>query len=189
MQPEPEVTTHRQDRVRTGREVSQHPSELGECLRRLPVVQIIDDQRDAAAGGAEFREHPVDHRPPVEIGRRGERFRLAGDWGGIPHGAEQGKPEELGVVLVAFHLDDGDPVPRAGTTCPDAQPRRLPAPGRSRDGRQLPRRRAIESGEKGVPGDQPGSRRSHRHRGRPRLGPVLAIFHACGSDLGDGSPP
>jgi hypothetical protein len=52
MQPEPQVTTHRQDRVRTGRKVGQHPSELGECLQRLQLVQIIDDQRDPAAAAA-----------------------------------------------------------------------------------------------------------------------------------------
>jgi Major Facilitator Superfamily len=41
-------------------------------------AQIINHQRDAVAGIGEFREHPVDHRPPVEVGGRGRRFRAAG---------------------------------------------------------------------------------------------------------------
>ena len=60
----------------------------------------------------ELRQHPVDHRPPVEVGRRGWRFRAAGCGGGLTDRAEQGKPELLGVLLVALHLHDGEPVCR-----------------------------------------------------------------------------
>jgi hypothetical protein len=77
---------------------------------------------------------------------------------------EHGKPEKLGVLLVALHLYHGKPVPLTRTVCPGTQQRRLPAASRSRDDRHLPRRRAIQSGEKISPVDQPGGCRSHRHR-------------------------
>jgi hypothetical protein len=76
--------------------------------------------------------------------------------------AEQGKPELLGIELIASYLDDGDPVRLARTACPSAQQRRLPAAGRSRDGRHPARCRAIQSGEKITPVDQPWSCSIHR---------------------------
>src|SRR5258708_27308418 len=76
--------------------------------------------------------------------------------------AEQGKPELLGVLLIALHLDDGEPTGLARTVCPGAQQRRLPAASGSRDDRHLPRRRAIQSGEKITPVDQPGLCSIHR---------------------------
>ena len=70
--------------------------------------------------------------------------------------AEQGQPELLGILLIALHLDDSKPVRLTRTACPRAQQGRLPAAGRSRDDRHLFRRRAIQSGEKITPVDQPG---------------------------------
>ena len=90
--------------------------------------------------------------------------------GGLTDRAEQGQPELLGVVLVALHLHDGEPVRLARTVGPGTQQRRLPAAGRSRDDRHLPRRRAIQSGEKITPVDQP--ERSSIHRQRPALVPA-----------------
>ena len=71
--------------------------------------------------------------------------------------AEQGKPELLGVVLVALHLQHGEPMRLTRTVGPRAQQRRLPAAGGSRDDRHLPRRRAIQGSKKINPVDQPGS--------------------------------
>ena len=110
----------------------------------------------------ELREHPVDHRPPIEVGRRCWRFRTASGGGGLTDRTEQGKPELLGVVLIALHLHDGEPVRLTRTVGPSAQQRRLPAARRSRDDRHLPRRRAIQSGEKITPADQPGLCPIHR---------------------------
>ena len=69
---------------------------------------------------------------------------------------EQGQPELLGVLLVALHLQHGEPARLPGTAGPGAQQRRLPAAGRSRDDRHLPRCRAVEAGDEIVAGDQPG---------------------------------
>jgi hypothetical protein len=46
----------------------------------------------------------------------------------------------------------------------------VPAAGRSRDDRHLPRHRAIQSGKKITPADQPGLRSIHRQR--PALVPA-----------------
>ena len=84
--------------------------------------------------------------------------------GGVTDRVEQGQPELLGVLLVALHLHDGEPARLARTAGPGAQQRRLPAAGRSRDDRHLPRRRAIQGSDKITPVDQPGSCWSHRQR-------------------------
>jgi hypothetical protein len=75
---------------------------------------------------------------------------------------EQGQPELLGVVLIALHLHDGEPVLLPRTVGPRAQQARLPAASRSRDDRHLPRRRAIQGSYKITPVNQPGSCWSHR---------------------------
>jgi hypothetical protein len=78
--------------------------------------------------------------------------------------AEQGQPELLGILLIALHLHDGEPVRLPRAVGPGAQQRRLPAAGRGRDDRHLPRRRTIQSGEKITPVDQPESYPSHRQK-------------------------
>ena len=170
MQAQRQIATRGQHRVHVGRKVCQQPGQLSERLRRGQLVQIVDDQDEAAALVGELREHPVDHRPPIEVGCRGWRFRAAGGAGGLADRAEQGQPELLGVALVALHLQDGEPVRLTRTVGPGAQQRRLPAAGWGRDDRHLPRRRAIQSGEKITPVDQPGSCSSHRQR--PALVPA-----------------
>jgi hypothetical protein len=133
-----QIMTRRQDRVRVRRKVSQQPGELGQGVRRAQLMHVIDDQRDVAAGTSEVGQHPVDHRPLVELRCRGRQFRLAGGSGGMTDRAEQGKPELLGVLLVALHLQDGEPVPLTRTAGPGPQQRRLPAAGRRRDDRHPP---------------------------------------------------
>jgi hypothetical protein len=101
----------------------------------VQLVQIINHQRDAAASIGELRQRPVDHRRCVEVGCCCWRFRAAVCTGGVTDRVEQGKPELLGVALVALHLHDGQPVRLPRTVGPGAQQRRLPAAGRSRDDR------------------------------------------------------
>jgi hypothetical protein len=127
-------------------------------------VQIINHHCDAVASIREFGEHPVNHRLPVELGCRGWRFRAAGCPRSITDRAEQGQPEQLGILLIALHLHDSKPVPLTRLVGPSAQQRRLPAAGRSRDDCHLLRRRAIQSGKKITPVDQPESCPSHRQR-------------------------
>jgi hypothetical protein len=71
--------------------------------------------------------------------------------------AEQGKPELLGILLIALHLQHGEPMRLTRTIGPRAQQRRLPTARRSRDDRHLPSCRAIQDSEKINPVDQPGS--------------------------------
>jgi hypothetical protein len=63
-----------------------------------------------------------------------------------------------------LHLQHRETVPLPRTVSPGAQQARLPAAGRSRDDRHLPRHRAIQGSEKTAPVDQPGSCVSHRQR-------------------------
>jgi hypothetical protein len=164
MQAQPQVATRGQDRMRIRGKVRQQPGEQGEGLRRVQLVEIINNQCDAVASTGEFRAHPVDHRRCVEVGRRCWRFCTAGRGRSVTDRAEQGQPELLGILLIALHLHGGEPVPLTPTAGPGAQQRRLPAAGRSRDDRHLLRRRAIQSGEKITPVDQPESCPSHRQR-------------------------
>ena len=76
-------------------------------------------------------------------------------------------PHQLGVVLVTLHLQYGELARLPRTASPGAQQRRLPAAGRSRDDRHFLRRRAIQSGEKITPVDQPASCPGHGQKGLP----------------------
>ena len=155
MQAQPKVMTRGQNRVRIWGKVGQQPGELGEGLRRIQLVEIINHQRDVVAGIGEFREHPstiacslksgvaADGSASLAAPRQTDRV-------------EQSQPELLGILLIPLHLHDSKPVRLTGTVGPRPQQRRLPAAGRSRDDRHFLRRRAIKSGEKIIPVDQPG---------------------------------
>jgi hypothetical protein len=71
--------------------------------------------------------------------------------------AEQGKPELLSVVLVALHLQHGEPMRLTRTVRPRAQQGGLPTACGSRDDRHLPHHGAIQGSKKVNPVDQPGS--------------------------------
>jgi hypothetical protein len=161
MQVQPQITTRRQHRVRVRGKAYQQPGELGQGVRRVQLVQIVDDQCDVAGSAGKFRQRPVDHGPPVELGGRRRRFRAVGCTGGMTDRAEQGQPELLRILLPALHLHDRQPVPLTRTATPRPQQRRLPAASRRRDDRHLLRRRAIQRGEKITPVDQPESCPSH----------------------------
>ena len=161
---QPQIVTRGQHRVHLRGKVDQQPGELSECLRRIEFVEIIDNQRDVATSIGELRQHPVDHRRCIEVGCRCRRFRAAGWGAGLTDRVEQGKPELLGVVLVALHLHDGELVRLPRTVGPRAQQTCLPAAGRSRDDCHSPRRRAIQGSYKITPVNQPGSYWSHRQR-------------------------
>ena len=164
MQPQPQIVTRGQHRVHLRGEVRQQPGELRERLWRIQLMQIINNQRDVATSIGELRQHPVDHRRCIEVRRRCWRFRAAGWGAGLTDRVEQGKPELLGVVLVALHLHDGELVRLPRTVGPRAQQTCLPAAGRSRDDCHPPRRRAIQGSYKITPVNQPGSCWSHRQR-------------------------
>jgi hypothetical protein len=76
-------------------------------------------------------------------------------------------------LLVALHLQHGEPARLPRTAGPGAQQRRLPAASRRRDDRHLPRCRAVQGGEKIVASDQPGS----ADAAFTRLRPALLIFY------------
>jgi hypothetical protein len=109
MQAQPQIATRGQDRMSIWGKAGQQPGELGEGLRRIQLVQIINHQCNAVASIGEFREHPVDHRPPVEVGCRGRRFRAAGCPGSITDRTEQGQPELLGILLIPLYLHNSKP--------------------------------------------------------------------------------
>ena len=55
MQAQPQIATRRQYRVRMRGKVCQQPGELGQGVRRVQLMQIVDDQDDAAAMVFELR--------------------------------------------------------------------------------------------------------------------------------------
>jgi hypothetical protein len=137
MQAQPDIVTRGQYRVHLRRKAGQQPGQLRDRLRRGQLVQIINHQRDAPGSIGELRQHPVDHRRRVEVRCRCWRFRLAGRGRSVTDRVEQGQPELLGVLLVALHLQRGEPAWLLRTAGPGAQQRRLPAAGRRRDDRHL----------------------------------------------------
>ena len=118
MQAQPHIVTRGQDRVHLRGKVRQQPGQLSERFWRGQLVQIINHQRDAATSLGELRQHPAGHRRRVEVGRRCRRFRAAVCTGGLTDRAEQGQPELLGVVLVALHLQHGEPARLPRTAWP-----------------------------------------------------------------------
>jgi hypothetical protein len=84
----------------------------------------------------------------VEVGCRRQLLTLTGRARGLPERAEDGEPELLGVLLVAPHLDDCQPVRLAWPVRPGPQQRALAAAGGGRDKRYLGFRRAIKGREK-----------------------------------------
>ena len=93
----------------------------------------------------------------LKSGVRGQLFAFAGRARGLPDGAEDGQPELLGVLLIASHLDDCQPVRLTRTVGPGPQQRSLAAAGGGRDERYFRCRRAIQGREKLSALNQPRS--------------------------------
>jgi hypothetical protein len=85
---------------------------------------------------------------------------FAGRAVGLPDGAEDGEPELLGVLLVAPHLDDCQPMRLTWPIRPGPQQRGLAAACGGRDKRYLGFRRAIEGRDKFPALNQPQSYRT-----------------------------
>src|ERR1700730_12674635 len=97
---------------------------------------------------SELRTNSVGDRLWVEGGGRCQFSPLAGRARGLPDGAEDGEPELLGVLLVALHLDDCQPIRLTWPVRPGPQQRGLAAACGGRDKRYLGFGRAIEGCEK-----------------------------------------
>ena len=69
-------------------------------------MQIIDDQEGAIAMLGDLRQNSVGDGRFIEVGCRCQLFAFAGRARSLPDGAEDGKPELLGVLLIASHLHD-----------------------------------------------------------------------------------
>src|ERR1700730_17492199 len=96
----------------------------------------------------ELRTNPVDDRPLVEVGCRCQLLAIAGPAVGLPDGAEDGDPELLGVLLVAPHLDDCQPIRLTRPIRPGPEQRGLAAACGGRDKRYPGFGRTIEGCEK-----------------------------------------
>ena len=119
----------------------------------------------------ELRTNSVGDGPLVEVGCRGQLLAFAGRAGGLPDGAEDGEPELLGVLLVALHLDDRQPVRLTWPIRPGPQQRGLAAACGGRDKRYLGFGRAIKGREKFSALNQPRSCRT-------RLSVICPDYHA-----------
>ena len=157
VQPQGEITPRRQDRVHVLRELLQQPGQLLERFWRGQLVEIIDDQEGTVGMRGELRQNSLGDGRFIEVGCRGQLFALAGSAGGLPDGAEDGEPELLGVLLIAPHLDNCQPVRLTRTICPGSQQRGLAAACGGGDKRYLRCRRAIQGREKVFALNQPRS--------------------------------
>src|SRR5258706_9620571 len=72
---------------------------------------------------------PIDHGRTVEVRRGGRWFRANRCGRELAYRGEQCEPEELGVVLVALHVDSRDPVLLGTSARPGLQQRCLSAAG------------------------------------------------------------
>ena len=144
VQPERQITPRCEDRVHMLGELLQQPGQLRERFRRGQLVQIIDDQEGAIAMLGELRQNSLADGRFIEVRCRCQLLAVAGRARGLPEGAEDGEPELLGVLLIASHLDDGQPVRLARTVCPGPQQRGLAAARGGGDQRYLRCRRAIQ---------------------------------------------
>jgi hypothetical protein len=133
VQPQGEITPRCEDRVHVLGEFLQQPRQLHERFRRGQLVQIIDDQEGAIAMVGEFRQNSLADGRFIEVGCRCQPFAVAGRARDLPEGAEDGKPELLGVLLIAPHLYNCQPTRL--TQCispgPDLLTPRSAAPARS----------------------------------------------------------
>ena len=134
-------------------------------------MQIIDDQKGTVAMLSELRTNSVDDRPLVEVGCRCQMLALAGRPWALPDSAEDGEPELLGVLLIAPHLDDCQPIRLTRPIRPGPQQRGLAAACGGGDKRYLGFRRAIEGRDKFPALNQPQSCRT-------RLSAICPKYHA-----------
>jgi hypothetical protein len=81
-------------------------------------VEIIDDQEGAVVMRGEFRQNSLADGRFIEVGCRCQMFAFARRARRLPDRAEDGQPELLGVLLIAPHLDDCQPVQLTRTICP-----------------------------------------------------------------------
>ena len=127
-------------------------SASGECSSWRSSITSVTPSRASASSDSTRSTIARPLKPGVAAGR----FRVAGYTGGVTDRVEQGQPEQLGVVLVALHLQHGEPMRLPRTVGPGAQQRRLAAAGRGRDDRHLARRRAIQARRGAHPGRPAG---------------------------------
>jgi hypothetical protein len=118
VQPQGEITPRCEDRVHMLRELLQQPGQLHERFCRGQLVEIIDDQEGAVVMRGEFRQNSLADGRFIEAGCRCQLFAFAGRARRLPDRAEDGQPELLGVLLIAPHLDDCQPVRLTRTICP-----------------------------------------------------------------------
>src|ERR1022692_2735422 len=171
VQPEGQITPRCEDRVHMLGELLQQPGQLHQRFRRGQLVQVINDQEGAIAMLGQFRQNSLADGRFVEVGCRGQLLAFAGRARGVPDGAEDGKPELLGVLLVALHLQDCQPVRLTWPTCPGPEQRSLAAACGGRDKRYLRCRRAIQGREKFSALNQPLGCRT-------RLSRICPKYHA-----------
>ena len=157
VQPQGEIAPRRQDRVHVLGELLQQPGQLRQRFCRGQLVEIIDDEESAVVMRGEFGQDSLADGRFIEVGCRCQLFAVAGTAGGLPDGAEDGQPELLGVLLIAPHLDDCQPVPLTRTICPGPEQGSLAAARRGGDKCYLRCRRVIEGRKKLSALNQPRS--------------------------------
>ena len=85
-------------------------SELSERLRRLQLLQVVEDEQHRFFQRAELRDETLDHGFAVELRRRRQLLdeRIGADGGAQL--LDHREPEPLGISLTAFDGDPGDVV-------------------------------------------------------------------------------
>jgi hypothetical protein len=116
----------------------------------------------------ELRQNPLANGCFIEVGCPRQLFAVAGRARGLPEGAEDGKPELLGVLLIAPHLNDCQPIQLTRTISPRPQQRSLAAAGGRRDQRYLRCCCAIQGRDKVSALNEPRRRLARLRRRCPK---------------------
>jgi hypothetical protein len=153
-------------------EAREHPLELSQNLCGPELVQVVDHQHNGLSPAAKAGEHPIDQVVGVEpSGAAGLLAPLAGRR--LAERVEHRAPEQLLPSPLVLHRHERDVMFTAAR--PGAQQRRLSAPGRRRDDRDLLCEEPAEVGLKLGSLEQPFPRRGQLQLRRRRLGTLHTV--------------
>jgi hypothetical protein len=128
VQAQPEIVAARDHEAKRRRRAHQEQLELAQRFRRVQLVQVVDHEPHTVLERRQVLQQPLDDRPAIERGRRGES----------PHGGrgavervDHRDPEPLRVPLLVPHRHPRRRVRESGFTDPRADQQGLAAARRS----------------------------------------------------------
>ena len=133
VQTQPQVTAGGQHEPQPGRRTHHQQLKLAQRLGGTQLMHVIDHQPDPFPESAEIGQQPLDDRPAVQIGSRGQRPHQFRPRARGPQRAEHRQPEPLRIMLLALHRHPRGALRQVCLADPGAQQERLPASRRRGD--------------------------------------------------------